>query len=74
MNKLERIGGEAKLEYLDSSIRIASPGHFVLCAVTGRQIALDQLRYWSVERQEPYSSPEAVMERMSGLLNGASEK
>lgn len=74
MNKLERIGGEAKLEYLDSSIRIASPGHFVLCAVTGKQIALDQLRYWSVERQEPYSSPAAVMERMSSLSNGTSEK
>lgn len=65
MNKLERVGGEAKVEYLDSTIRIASPGRFVLCAVTGRQIALDQLRYWSVERQEPYSSPEAVLRRLN---------
>lgn len=74
MNKLERIGGEAKVEYLDSTIRIASPGRFVLCAVTGRQIALDQLRYWSVERQEPYSSPEAVLTRLNATAGRAAKE
>jgi hypothetical protein len=64
MNRFERIGGEAKVEYLDSTIRIVSPGHFVPCAITGEPIALDQLRYWSVERQEPYSSPEAALKRV----------
>ena len=24
------------------------------CAVTGESIPLDELKYWSVERQEPY--------------------
>jgi hypothetical protein len=64
MNRHERIGGEAKVEYLDSTIRIINPGTFVTCGVTGKPIALDQLRYWSVERQEAYASPEAILQRL----------
>jgi hypothetical protein len=64
MNKLERGGGEAVVEYLDSNLRLVKPGAFVRCAVTGQPIPLDQLKYWSVERQEAYSGPEAVAERM----------
>jgi hypothetical protein len=64
MNKLERGGGEAVVEYLDSNLRLVKPGAFVRCAVTGEPIPLDQLKYWSVERQEAYSSPEAVMARL----------
>jgi hypothetical protein len=64
MNKLERGGGEAVVEYLDSNLRLVKPGAFVRCAVTGQPIPLDQLKYWSVERQEAYSSPEAVMIRL----------
>ncbi|WP_205800124.1 DUF2093 domain-containing protein [Microvirga terricola] len=65
MNKFER-GGEAVVQYLDSNLRIIKPGSFVRCAVTGQQISLDDLRYWSVERQEAYASPEAVMVRITG--------
>lgn len=64
MNKLERPGGEAEVEYLDSTIRVVRPGSFVRCAVTGAEIPLDQLRYWSVERQEAYATPQAVLERL----------
>jgi hypothetical protein len=64
MNKLERGGGEAVVEYLDSNLRLVKPGAFVRCAVTGQPIPLDQLKYWSVERQEAYASPEAVMIRL----------
>ena len=64
MNKQDRIGGEAVVEYLDSNLRLVKPGAYVRCAVTGRPIPLDQLKYWSVERQEAYSSPEAVLARL----------
>lgn len=64
LNRQDRFGQEAKLEYLDASIRVVSPGRFVRCAVTGEPIPLDRLRYWSVERQEPYASPEAVLTRL----------
>ena len=72
MNKLERGGGEAVVEYLDSNLKVIRPGSFVRCAVTGEPIPLDQLRYWSVERQEAYSSPEAVLRRLGVRPKGAS--
>jgi hypothetical protein len=52
------------VQYLDGEYRIVRPGGFVLCAVTGKPIALEELRYWSVDRQEPYSSPEAILVRL----------
>jgi hypothetical protein len=66
MNKFEG-GGAAVVDYRDSNIRVVRPGRYVICAVTGLQIALDQLKYWSVERQEAYISPEAVRARLDGV-------
>ncbi len=66
MNKYERPTaqtGEAKVEYLDGDFRILRPGAFVRCAVTGETIPLEELRYWSVDRQEAYASPAASMQR-----------
>ena len=65
MNKFERSGGEAIIQYLDADLRVIKPGTFVICAVTGKQIPLDELKYWSVERQEAYASPEAVCARVT---------
>lgn len=48
----------ARLQYLPYSFRMLSVGDYVICAVTGQRILLDDLRYWSIERQEPYSGPE----------------
>jgi hypothetical protein len=64
MNKHERSGGEAVVEYLDSNLRVVKPGAYVRCAATGQPIPLDQLKYWSVERQEAYAGPEAVLQRL----------
>ncbi|MEQ8747228.1 DUF2093 domain-containing protein [Pyruvatibacter sp.] len=61
------MGGEARLRYLDADYDVLAPGSFVLCAVTGIRIPLDELRYWSVDRQEPYATPEAVVQRDLGL-------
>ena len=49
-------GRTAKLHYLANSFRVLVPGDHVLCAVSGVAIALDDLRYWSVARQEAYAS------------------
>lgn len=48
----------AKLHYMASSFRMLASGDHVLCAVTGEAIALDELRYWSVAKQEPYANAE----------------
>lgn len=53
----------ATLIYGPNGFRVIRPGRFVLCAVTGEPIALDDLRYWSVERQEPYASAEVSTRR-----------
>lgn len=52
-------GRTAKLHYMDGTFRMLSPGDHVICAVTHAPIALDELRYWSVARQEAYVSAEA---------------
>lgn len=56
MNRIDRQGpgGEARLRYLDGDFQVITPGSFVRCAVTGIEIPLDELKYWSVARQEPY--------------------
>jgi hypothetical protein len=54
-------GQEARVHYLPGTFRVLSSGDHVVCAVTGRHIPLDELRYWSVERQEPYGSAEAAV-------------
>ena len=58
MNRLEnpRRGGEAKIRYLDGDFQILTPGSHVTCAMTGETIPVDELRYWSVARQEAYAS------------------
>jgi len=66
MNRIDRFSSpqnEAKLQYLDGDFRVLKPGAFVRCAVTGAPIPVEDLRYWSVERQEPYANPQAVRER-----------
>ena len=64
MNRIENPGsGEAKIRYLDSDFQVISPGSFVRCAVTGKAIPLDELRYWSVSRQEAYCDVKASMAR-----------
>jgi hypothetical protein len=66
MNQMERDfrpEEPAEIEYLDGEDRIVKPGTFVFCAVTGQPIALDALRYWSVDLQEAYASPAIALQR-----------
>ncbi|MDQ3559278.1 MAG: DUF2093 domain-containing protein [Pseudomonadota bacterium] len=55
--------GEARLRYLDSDYQVVVPGAYVTCAVTGRRIPLSELRYWNVDRQEPYADAAASLKR-----------
>ena len=55
-------GRLARLHYLPGTFRVLSHGDHVMCAVTGRPIALADLKYWSVARQEPYVSAEASLQ------------
>ena len=47
---------EAKLKFLDADYQVLREGDFVRCGVTGDPINLDNLRYWSVDKQIAYKS------------------
>ena len=46
----------AKIKYLPNNFEIIESGDYVLCAISGKKISLDNLNYWNVEKQEPYFS------------------
>ncbi len=51
-------GKQAKLHYLAGGFRVLVPGDYVVCAKSGEAISLEDLRYWSVSRQEAYATAE----------------
>ena len=46
----------AKIKYLPNNFKILEDGDHVICAISGKKIALESLTYWSVDLQEPYYS------------------
>lgn len=56
----------ARLHYMANGFRVLSPGGHVTCAVSGRVIGLDDLRYWSVAKQEAYASADLALEAHGG--------
>ena len=50
MNKL------AKLKYLPNNFEIIEEGDYVICAISGKKIPLENLNYWNVDEQEAYYS------------------
>ena len=54
----------AMLFYQPNGFRVLNPGQFVVCAVSGAEIPLEALRYWSVDRQEAYASAELATRRL----------
>lgn len=53
---------EAKIHYMDGTFRLLAAGDHVRCAVTDVIIPLEELRYWSVARQEAYVDAAASLE------------
>ena len=54
--KLKMYKKLAKIKYLPNNFEIIESGDYVVCAITGKKISLDNLNYWNVEKQEPYFS------------------
>ena len=54
-------GAPARVHYMAGTFRLLSAGDHVVCAVTGARIPLEELRYWSVARQQPYASAVASL-------------
>ncbi|MCB2051480.1 MAG: DUF2093 domain-containing protein [Novosphingobium sp.] len=56
----------AILLYEPNGFSVRKAGSHVICAVSSRQIPLEELRYWCVVRQEAYASPELATQRLLG--------
>jgi hypothetical protein len=46
----------AKLKYLPNNFKIIENGDYVICAISSKQINLENLNYWNVDLQEAYFS------------------
>jgi len=51
---------KANLKYKANTFEIIEEGDHVVCAVSKKQIPLEDLNYWNVEQQEAYNSPVEV--------------
>lgn len=58
---------QAVLHYGDGEYVVMKPGKFVICAVSGRQIPLEALRYWNPTTQEAFAGPEEATARWKAL-------
>ena len=54
---------KAKLNFKHNYFEIVEEGDYVLCAISGKKIPLQNLNYWNVDLQEAYFSPKEVHER-----------
>tara|TARA_B100000003_G_scaffold208026_1_gene227118 strand:+ start:943 stop:1158 length:216 start_codon:yes stop_codon:yes gene_type:complete len=56
MYKLKMFKKLAKIKYLPNNFQVIQEGDHVICAISGKKIALDKLTYWNVQLQEAYYS------------------
>jgi len=54
---------KAKLKFNPNNFEVIVEGDYVVCAVSGKKIALNKLIYWNIEFQEAYFSPKEVQQR-----------
>ena len=55
---------KAKLIFKHNYFEIIEEGEYVLCAVSGKEIKLENLNYWNVDLQEAYYSPIEVNKKI----------
>ena len=60
-------GNKAKLKFHPNNFEIIEKGDYVVCAVSGKNILLNQLTYWNVELQEAYFSSKEAQQRYEEL-------
>ena len=54
---------KAKLKFNPGNFEILEEGDYVICAISGKNIPLNQLTYWNDELQEAYFSPIEAQQR-----------
>ncbi len=64
---LGRSGEIALVRYGDGEFEVLRPGRYVICAVSGKRIPLEALRYWNPRLQEAYAGPAEALARWREL-------
>jgi hypothetical protein len=64
---LGKAGEIALVRYGDGDLMVLRPGRYVVCAVSGRRISLEALRYWNPILQEAYAGPVEALARWREL-------
>lgn len=57
----------AVIRYGDGDFTIVRPGRYVICAVSGKRIAIEALRYWNPALQEAYAGASEALARWREL-------
>ncbi len=60
-------GIKAKLKFQANTFEVIEEGDHVVCAVSGKNIPLNELTYWNVELQEAYYSPKEAKIRFEQI-------
>ena len=60
---------KAKLIFKHNYFEVVEDGDYVLCAISCKEIKLQNLNYWNVDLQEAYYSPFEVNERFKKEKN-----
>ena len=58
----------AKIKYLPNNFQIIENGDHVICAVSGKEVNLNDLTYWNVDLQEAYYSYKEVFFKNEELI------
>ena len=58
----------AKIKYLPNNFQIIEAGDYVICAVSGKQINIENLNYWNVELQEAYFSYKEAFQKREKIV------
>jgi len=58
----------AKIKYSPNNFQIIEPGDYVVCAISGKKINLENLTYWNVELQEAYFSYKEALQKREMLI------
>ena len=54
---------KAKLIFKHNFFEVVEEGDYVLCAISGKEIKIENLNYWNVDLQEAYFSPVEANQR-----------
>ena len=57
----------AKIKYFPNNFKIIESGDYVICAVSNKEISIENLTYWNVELQEAYYSYKEAFKKREKL-------